>query len=86
MGGDHVRSCFIQARIRRVLTSELVKLEGEGDGEEEELVGNSDDGGDAQVVVVEDMGGSHCGEGSDEATAVQTRKYSPYLRPFIFSR
>ena len=31
---------------------QFVKLEGEGDGEEEELVGDCDEEGDAEVVVV----------------------------------
>lgn len=41
------------------LTGELVKLQGEGDGEEEELVGDGEDGRDGQVVVVEHMDRRH---------------------------
>lgn len=36
-------------------TCQLVELEGECDGKEEQLVGNSDDGGDGKVVFVQYM-------------------------------
>lgn len=42
-------------------TGQFVKLVGECDGEEEELVANCDKEGDGEVVVIEDMDGfPHC--------------------------
>lgn len=39
-------------------TGQLVELEGEGDGEEEELVGDGDEECDGEVVVVQDVDGA----------------------------
>lgn len=41
-----------------LLTGKLVELEAEGYGEEEELVGDGDEQGDDEVVLVEDSDGA----------------------------
>ena len=50
-------------RSREKWTGKLVELEGEGDGEKEELVGDSDEEGDDEVVVVQRV---DCHDGSGE--------------------
>lgn len=53
------------------LTGELVELEREGDGEEEELVYDSDQGRDCKIVIVQNMNHSH-GEATRQSFSSST--------------
>ena len=47
-------------------TGEFVEFETEGDGEEEKLVGNGDQQGDGEVVVVKGVDGGHDDDDDDD--------------------